>query len=321
MHSRFLVALTLGMGLALSAPSSFAKPNKADAAAAKKALAQGKKHEGKKDWEAAREAYQKALELNDTPGTRLRLAKAEEKLGNLVEAAEQLRLALESKKLNFAQRRGADRSLKSLGKRIPSLRLELPGGFDGKVTIDDEEVSENERIEPVHVNPGTRVVRAEAEGFLPFKESFELAEGEEKVVTVLLTEKPKEKAAPAPVKAEAKSSGSQRTLGYISLAVGGAGLVVGGAMGLAARSTRSELETSCPNDVCSERNRDLYDKGKTQADIATAGFIVGGVGLSLGAVLLLTASDDGEKPAEVDSAKLKLTPVVGPAQVGVLGRF
>ena len=319
---RFLGSTLLALSLVLvAAPPVSAKPS-ADAVAAKKAVVQGKREERKKDWEAAREAYEKALGLDDKPATRIRLAKVEDKLGHLIEAADQLQQALKSKKLKWAERRAAKVHLKKLEKRIPTLNLEVPASFEGHVWVDDEEIGQGELGEPVAVNPGTRQVRAEADGFLPYKESFEVAESETKAVTILLTEAPPEKPEPKPrVKEDTGSSSAKKTLGYVSLAVGGAGLVVGTAMGLAARSTRSELDSSCKNDVCSESERDLYDKGKTQANIATAGFVVGGIGLGLGAFFLLTADSGEGKKNPTAEARTRIVPVLSPRQVGVVGQF
>jgi tetratricopeptide (TPR) repeat protein len=321
MRFRVLGMCLLSLSLALSAtPAVSAKPS-SDAVAAKKAVAQGKKQEKKKDYDAAREAYQQALELDDKPTTRLKLAKVEEKLGHLIEAADNVRRALESKKLSYYQRRSAKKTLKKLEKSIPTLTLELPAGFEGHVWVDDEELGESERTAPVAVNPGTRQVRAEADGYLPYKESFDVAESETKAITVLLSEAPPEKPAEKPVVEKDEGSGNtKKTLGYVSLAVGGAGLVVGTAMGLAARSTKNELDSSCLNNVCSDNERDLYDKGKTQANIATAGFVVGGIGLGLGAFFLLTA-DGGEKKNPSAEARTRIVPVLSPRQVGVVGRF
>ena len=71
---RFLGSTLLALSLVLvAAPPVSAKPS-ADAVAAKKAVVQGKREERKKDWEAAREAYVKALGLDDKPATRSGLA-------------------------------------------------------------------------------------------------------------------------------------------------------------------------------------------------------------------------------------------------------
>lgn len=316
MSPRTISAALLALGLVLATPPALAKPSAKDVAAAKKSSKEGQKLEKKKAWDEAKAAYEKSLELNDTPATRIRLAAVEEELGNLVEAAAQLRVALEAKKLSFAQRAKAKKSLKQIEKRIPVLTLDLPAGFSGKVYVDDRELTASELSQPINVNPGSREVRAESEGHRPFKESVQLAEKETKSLSILLTELPPDKPEPEPEPAPVKKTGGDKTLAYISLGVGIVGVGVGTYMGLKARSTKDELDGACRSGVCSESERDLYDKGKGQANISTVGFIVGAVGIGAGSVLLLSG---GGKEGKVEARHA--SPYVGPGSVGVAGRF
>jgi hypothetical protein len=315
MSTRTISAVLLACGLVLAAPPSLAKPSAKDVAAAKKSSKEGQKLEKKKAWEDAKAAYEKSLELNDTPSTRIRLAGVEEELGNLVEAAAQLRVALEAKKLSFAQRTKAKKALKKIEKRIPVLTLDVPAGFAGKVSVDDRELTASELSQPINVNPGSHEVRAEAEGSRPFRESIEFADGDTKNLSILLTELEPEKPEPEPEPAPVKKGGD-KTLAYVSLGVGVVGLGVGTYMGLKARSTKDELDGACSNGVCSESQRDLYDKGKSQANISTVGFIVGAVGIGAGTVLLLSG---GGKEGKVEARHA--SPYVGPGSVGVAGWF
>jgi tetratricopeptide (TPR) repeat protein len=320
MVKRLLVALLLALvGIAAAAPAG-AKPTKQEQVMAKKAAQEGKKHAKKGDWEEAREAWQKSLDLNDTPGVRIELATAEAKLGRLLLAEEHVKKAIEHPKLSPGHKRKAQKTLKELDDKIPTLSLEPPSDFSGKIFVDDEEHAAASLSEPLRLDPGEHVVRARAKGYKPFTESVVLEEGDRKNIVILLTELPKPAPAPPPAEKPAQASGStQRTLGWVSIAIGGVGLAVGTVMGLQAQSTRADLDGACSNDVCSEEQRDLYDKGTTQASFATAGFIVGGVGIGLGTVLLLTAGKDEKKPPAQDEARIE--PVVGPGRLGVRGTF
>lgn len=321
MGKTLLRALLVAFALAWLTAPALAKPSKQDIALSKKAAQAGKKHEKKGEWEDAREAWQKAVDLNDTPDSRTHLAKAEAKLGRLLLAEEMLKKVLEEKKLSWAVRNKANKQLKELDKQIPQLKVEPPADFKGKIWVDEEEVELASLSEPLRFDPGEHKIRAEAEGYKPFSESIVLEEGDRKDLAILMTEAPEPIAPPPPKPAkEEKASGStQRTLGWVSIGVGVIGAGVGTVFAIQARSTRSELDDSCRDDVCSEADRELYDKGKNQANIATAGFIVGGVGIGLGTVLLLTAgSDDGDDPKAEDA---RLEPVIGPAHVGVRGVF
>jgi hypothetical protein len=244
----------------------------------------------------------------------------EEKLGHLIEAADHLKKVLESKKLSFAQRARAKSQLKSLEKRTPTISFDVPKGFGGSVTLDDKKLSSAELGAPVPANPGKHQVRAEAEGMKPYSESIELAEKDKKTLSVLLEPIKEEAPSDSPPEKDApkKASGGGKTLAYVALGVGIVGVGVGAFMGLQAKSTKDEIDGKCRSGVCSESERDLYDKGKTQANISTAGFIVGAVGIGVGTVLLLTG---GKGEMEGKASARRATPYLGPGQVGVYGRF
>ncbi|MFO0567056.1 MAG: hypothetical protein U0263_15415 [Polyangiaceae bacterium] len=315
MLRRLLFCLVLALAAVTTRPV-VAKP--APAAEAKQSDKAGQKLERQKKWQEAKVAYEKSLELDEKPDVRLRLAAVESKLGHLLEAAEHVKRVLDAPKLAFMTRAKAKNLKKSLEKRTPKLTLDLPPGFSGTVSIDGKDIASGELGSPILVNPGNRQVRAESKGSKPFEENVELAEKDQKTLSVRLEELPKAEAA-RPVKppqAE-KSSGGSKTLAYVSLGVGVVGLGVGTYMGLKAKSTKSDIDQQCKNGVCSESQRDLYDRGKTQANISTAGFIVGGVGIGLGTVLLLT----GGKSTEAKASARHATPYLGPGEVGVAGAF
>ncbi len=321
MLARFLLVVAIALAAAALPTSAYAKPSKQDIALAKKAEREAKKHEKKGDFEEAREAWQKAVELNDTAAARIGLARAETKLGHLLVAEEHLNKALEHKKLNWGQKRKVKKELDALEKKIPTLQIEPPSDFSGTITVNDDQKEVSRLAEPLRLDPGQHTVVAKADGYKTFSETVVLEEGDRKDLVILMTEI--EKPAPAAPLAEdepekGSSSSTQKTLGWISIGVGVVGLGVGTYMGLKARSTRSELDDRCGGNACSEADRELYDDGKQQADISTVGFIVGGAGIGLGTVLLLTAGS-GSDDAKAERAGVQ--PVIGPGQLGVRGRF
>lgn len=316
MLRRVVLCCVLASGVVTSPGLVLAK----GAPSAKQAEKDGQKAEKQQKWDEAKAAYEKALELDDNAATRIRLAAVEDKLGNLVEAAAHLKKALEDKKLSFAQRAKAKSQLKSLEKRTPTISFDLPKDFGGKVKLDDRELSASELGAPVPANPGKHEVRAEAEGMKPYSESIELAEKDKKNLSILMTELPQEEPqAEAPAEKPKEKKGGDKTLAYVALGVGVVGVGVGAFMGLQAKSTKDDIDSKCQNGVCSESERDLYDKGKSQANISTAGFIVGAVGIGVGTVLLLSGGK-GEMEGKA-SARRRATPYVGPGQVGVYGQF
>lgn len=318
MLRRLILCSALTAVVVLPPAAAHAKGNPS----AKTADKDGQKLEKQKKWDEAKSAYEKALELDDKPDTRLRLAGVEDKLGNLVEASEQVKKVLDAKGLSGAVRAKAKKLQKSLEKRTPTLTFDLPKGFSGSVKIDDQVIPQSELGGPVPANPGTRKISAEAGGMKPYNETVELKEKDKKNLSILLTELPKEETAAeeeGPAEQEKpKKGGGNKTLAYVSLGVGVVGVGVGAFMGLKAKSTKSEIDDKCKNGVCSEGERDLYDTGKTQATISTVGFIVGAVGIGVGTVLLLSG---GSGKTEGKLSARRVTPYVGPRELGVFGNF
>jgi tetratricopeptide (TPR) repeat protein len=325
MTGRTLAMLMLALAVAFFSGGAAAKGKAkgSDAAKALKADKQGQALEKKKSWEEARVAYEQSLELKESADTRIRLARVDEKLGHFHAALEQLETALAAKKISYGSKLKAQALKKSIEKKMPALVLELPSGFHGKVEVDDAKV---DATAPIPVDPGSHSVHVTAEGYKPYDETVDVAEKEKKNLTVLLTEnapEPEPKAPPPPEPEQKKPSGGGHTLAYVSLGVGAVGVVVGSIFALQARSTKADLDNNCVNNVCSESQRDLYDKGKRQADIATVGFAVGAVGIGLGTVLLLTGGKT-EKEGKLEAQrrlKAHATPYLGPGSVGVYGQF
>ena len=311
----FVLCLGVFTATVSTSMGAFAAPSPSDVTEARKLIQKGEKAEKNKNWQDARSAYQQAIERNDTANGRLHLAAVEEKLGHLVEALEQYRLASEHKGATFAQKKKARDAIKAIEPRIPRIVVQVPSGFTGTVRIDDAELPSTSFGSAVPVNPGTRIVTARSDGFRPFEKSVVLSEGGRETVALSLEPLPAQPAAPT-TSVDSGTSSGRKTWAYVGLAAGGVGVVVGTAFGLAARKTRNDLRDECLHDVCSEAQRDTYDRGKMQANISTVGFIVGGLGLGVGSYLLLT------DPSEPEQAKkARISPFIGPASVGVEGSF
>jgi hypothetical protein len=103
------------------------------------------------------------------------------------------------------------------------------------------------------------------------------------------------------------SGGSQRVWG---LAVGGVGLVaagVGTVFGLLSMSAHEESQRTCVGAFCNDEGGvEASNQARAYGNISTAAFIVAGVGVAVGATLLLTAP----------SAKTQVTVGLGGLQLG-----
>lgn len=323
MLGRTLLSAALSASLVITPVSAvWAAPSKQDVTAAQDAMKEGLAAEKKGDSTAARDAFQRAVDKNDTPDARLHLARAEVKLGHLTEATDHYKVLLETKTAPAPTKAAAKKELQAITDRIPRITVKLPAGFSGAVRIDKIELTSANYGQPLEVNPGTRNIIVESEGFETFKKTLVMADGAKEVVEVTLVAV-KKGPAEDEVKVSTSDGSTRRLLGYISLGVGGAGLITGIAAGAASLSTRNQLKSSCTNNVCSEADRDAYDRGKMQADISTVGWIVAGVGVGVGLVLVLTAPKKKEAaPApKEEEEKAAVMPYLGPGSLGLYGRF
>ena len=95
------------------------------------------------------------------------------------------------------------------------------------------------------------------------------------------------------------------TVGVLST---GAGVI----FGVRAKSLWNGVEGKCPNNVCtSDGDRSDGKKAGTSADLSTAFFIIGGVGIAGAAVLFFTGQ-------AAKSSALRVTPMVGPTVGGLM---
>jgi len=86
-------------------------------------------------------------------------------------------------------------------------------------------------------------------------------------------------------------------LAIAGFSLGGVGLVVGAITGAVSLANGAELADKCPAAVCSEELRAEYDDGVMLAHVATAAFVVGGVGVAFGVASLLATDEADESGA------------------------
>jgi hypothetical protein len=158
----------------------------------------------------------------------------------------------------------------------------------------------------IPVDPGPHTVEASAPGKKPWSTSVNIAEGprQEHVVVPPLENQPVEQtvlAAPTPPPPEPAptfADNTQKTLGWVLLGVGSAGLVTSGVLALLARGDNSDAEAECRPDItqlCNPAGVEMGDSAQTKATWAGVSAGVGLAALGAGVTLLLTApSSAGE---------------------------
>jgi hypothetical protein len=300
----------------------------------------------KGDNDVASNKLERAYSLLRAPSIGLWSARALAKSGKLVEAAERY---LETTRLSGfkgevqvqkAAQADAEKELAQLSPRIPSLIVQVPGADTSTlvVTLDGVGLQAALLGEKRPVNPGEHRVEAKL-GDRHAERSLTLAEGQQSTVTLNLgatrgTKSSSTKSPPLSAGAEPSTaapiqtppdggpeSSTRRTLGYVALSVGGAGLLVGGISGVLALGKRSEVDKSalCPDSHCPRSMQGTVNSLNSFRTVSTIGFIAGGAFAAAGLALELTAGASEGAAIEAHSARLTLH--LTPSSIAVLGNF
>jgi hypothetical protein len=278
-----------------------------------------------------REAYAEALdklerayEVVHVPSLGLWSARALLKLGRWVEASERyvevtrLDTSRGNQAIQEKAKKDAETELAALKPRVPGLELTVAGVPRQDVTIELDGKALpaallGTRI-PIDPGPHRLQVRyadqqqeksftADERQVVPISMQFrEVAPAEAKPLGNL--------AASPPAALPVDSGGStQRTIGWVAVAVGSGGVVVGGVVGALAMNQHSSLESSCQSGSCWPSTASEVNSYNAKRSISAGAFIAGGVIAATGVVLVLSA------PREPRSVSL----VIGPSAVALRG--
>jgi hypothetical protein len=275
----------------------------ASAAAARSLAKDAKEAFDAGDWAKAADLYHRAAEVMPAPTLVIREARAIDKLGHLIAASELLvkvsRWPLEASSpaafRTAAQEATAE--LADIRARIPGLKLMVEGDPPSEIVLDGLAVQR--ALMNVHqpVDPGDHAITGTIVGRPILEQHVHLAEGE-RLELVLHPASPAASTAPRdtpatspPVVAPGNEHPGtlQRTLGWGSIGVGAAGIVVGVVTGAVASGKKSDLDAACPGNTCPRASENDLDSFRSLRTISTVGWITGFVGLGAGVVLLLTA--------------------------------
>lgn len=285
------------------------------------------------------EKLDRAEKLRHAPTTAVRLGECEINTGKVIAGTERLQRLIREGLPNNPPKSfvsAMERAQKVLDAGLPkiaSLRVTLKAPKDAKpsVTVDDEPMKDALVGTDSPVDPGPHVVTAKATGFLTATEKIELKDGETRGITLTLQADPNYKPEPPPkpitspttpptgnppVNADTSSQGTSY-LPWIAFGVGAVGLGVGAVTGIIVAGKKSDLDAGCQADGrCPPSQQSTLDSANTMATVSTIGFIVGGLGVATGIVLLVT------KPgSSTGSAKPGARPIVGVGYAGVGGTF
>ena len=327
---RRISTLTLSISLLLAAPATWAEPTAADRATARTLAQEGQHALESKNYTMAIDKFSRADALVHAPTLLLGLARAQVGSTKLVEAQENYNriiregVAPNSPKSWSKAVDDANKEVGAISPRIPWVTITVLGPSNPEVVIDSTPVPAASLGVKRAINPGSHKVKVSAEGYLPQEKSIVLTEGQSLNVNIELEQAPQ--TAPTPEKKVATTTTAdtgvaptgewRRTVAYVAFGVGGASVIVGGVAGGLAIAKHSQLSDACPvASECNAGQRANIDSYNRLGTIADVGFIVGGVGLAAGVVLLVT------QPKDTSPTATKWTPYFGLGSAGVSGVF
>jgi len=298
------------------------------------------------DYNRALEKLQQAASYKRTPHIRYNIALCYEKLNRLVQALGEYRIALADAEADANGAKVAKeirRAIDALEPRIPSIVITRGDNAIGAtITIDGKDVDAAEMAQGAIVDPGTRVVEAQAPGFEPFRREVRVSEGAQEKIEVSLkprtrvappvaTTSPDEKPGPSaepPPAPEPSGTSATATAGWIVTGLGVVSLGASGYFYTRRSKAISDLESVCGADKssCPASARDKYDQGKTDTLIANTTLGVGSAALLTGVILIISGSASSSEPSGSGtwvSRSVRVTPAPAGAWagLGLDGRF
>jgi hypothetical protein len=329
-------ALPLFLEALLGARPAAAAPD--DAAAAQALFYEARTLMKSGDYAAACPKLEQSLRLDHGMGTQFNLADCDEKIGKVASAwAGFIDVATTAKTQNQPQREklARDRAA-ALEPRLPTVTIvpsETPP--DLEVKRDGAVVGSATWRTPVPVDPGPHHVTVSAPGRLPWETDLTLVEGQAVSVAVPplvpIASAPVPAPPPAPSASETpqppaprepfpepvvEAGSTQRTLGWITLAAGVAGLGVGLAFGIDSLVHKDQSKPHCTGDVCDAQGLTLRDHAITSGNVSTITSIAGGVALASGIILVLSAP---HPPKGREATAGRVTSLVAAPRVGTNG--
>jgi hypothetical protein len=303
-----------------------------------------------KDYKTAEDRFRRADSLVHAPTLMLGLARALAGQGKYVEAQETynriVREGLPPTASGTFKRALADatKEVDTVSPKIGGATISVhgPSGADvpsAKVVLDGSPVSNASLDVRRSIDPGPHVLQVSADGFKPAELRFVVAEGGSADEPVTLEAEPSASSplgAPPATQLPATAPGSETpvsssgggaraVLPWVAFGIGAAGLGVGAVTGFIAMGKHSDLLNGghCfPDGTCDKAAQSDIDSYHTVGAISTVGFVVGGIGVVGGVVLLLTRPKaEHVAPAAPPQAGLHVVPVVGLGSIGATGRF
>jgi serine/threonine-protein kinase len=315
MRSASALSGLASIGILLVAAEARGEPGATEKATAEALFQQGTELIGEKQYAAACEKFAGSHQLDPALGTLLRLADCHDRIGKSAsawamfkEASSMARSSKEPERQRIADERGSE-----LEKRLSRLEIKMetknvPVGFELK--LNNVSIPRATWDTPLPVDPGRQRLEASAPGRVTWTGSVEVPDGPatRSIEIPALAVKPASadvtssgsslsaSSAASPPRDSVSSPGStQRTIGFVTGALGIVGLGVGGFLGYRAYSQHQDSLGQCRADdpnACTPDGKAMRDDARDTASISTIALAAGGALTVGGLVLVLTARSE-----------------------------
>jgi hypothetical protein len=306
------LVLIASMSFALAGSGAAAEPAADDARAeARKIGYAGVEAFQAGDFTTAHERLETAYRLLRVPSLGLWSARALEKLGKLVEADQRyievikLPTSVGDEAIQEQARQDATRERGALARRISGIKVRVQGASieDVAVTIDGVPLAGAALGESQPVNPGRHRVEG-GRGATRADVEVDVAEGEQREATLAFGPAGSDTGIARPIGGELRGQpgpstggGPMRTVGWVTLGAGVAGLAVGGAAALIVRSKKNNLDgvgCGAGGQMCPASEAASVDSYNNWRSVPTISLVAGALLAGAGAYLVLTTSAAGE---------------------------
>jgi hypothetical protein len=209
------------------------------------------------------------------------------------------RLSAEARGKQRGREKIAEAQRVALAPKVPQLKLELPtdAPAGARVEKDGVELGEASFGSWLPVDPGEHIFVVKTPNGGRQETKTTLAPGDKRELTLELP--PAGKSVPPITADPTEHTGGKtkqpqdRTLAWVALGIGGAGLVASAVTGAMVLSKKSTIDENCEDTACNTEGKSAADSAQTLALISTVSFAVGVVGIGAGTWLMLGAGKDG----------------------------
>jgi len=260
------------------------------------------------DWAGALAKFKSVRQVRMNAQVAFNIAECEAKLGRLVSALGNYRLAL-----NMSNEPGAEKvaaaapgQIAALEPRIAKLTVKRKAATENPhatIELDGVELGTGQIGNAVSVDPGDRTLRVIVAGQPVATEKFKLADGEAREVTMTIP--PPRTTSGGSVGPTTGVTSGPSIPGIVLTAFGGATLIAGAVFIGLRQVAIGELDDLCGGDsTCPPSAEDTYDRGRLMTGLAEVFIPVGAASAVVGVVLLATMSG---KKIDPDAASTEPT--------------